>query len=47
MLVEELLLGEEGASAAFLCQILLHLTGEVERERENEGGEGERDERER
>ena len=41
MLVEAVLLGEDGASAAFLRQLLLHLAetereGETERERERE-----------
>ena len=49
MLVEAVLLGEDGASAAFLRQLLFHLT-ETERERERESereGERERGGRER
>jgi len=48
VLVETVLLGEDGASAAFLCQLLLHFTetprgrkGEREREREHRRGRGE------
>lgn len=45
VLVETMLLGEDGASAAFLRELLLHLTGEKERESERErkkAGRGEK-----